>query len=92
MRTIFKKDVPLLPDPPAFGKSFFFESAVTMKVHSPTGDSCYFGVFNYDASAEFYAVNPLAGILPLPPWLEIAPPKDIKISVFVSPPHTVLHG
>ncbi|NJE47840.1 hypothetical protein [Thermococcus sp. Bubb.Bath] len=59
----FKKDVPWLPDPPAFGKSFFFESAVTMKVKSPTSNACYFGIFNYDASAEFYVTNPLIGIV-----------------------------
>lgn len=89
----FKKDVPLLPDPPAFGKSFFFESAVTMKVKSPTSNACYFGVFNYDASAEFYVTNPLIGIVlaTLPPWLVTAP-EDIKISVFVYPLHTVFHS
>ena len=87
----FKKNVPLLPDPPAFGKSFFFESAVTIKVRSP-GNACHFGIFKYDASAEFYSLTP-AVIIPIsmPPYLETSP-KDIKLSVFVYPPHTVFHG
>ncbi|ASJ00723.1 hypothetical protein [Thermococcus gorgonarius] len=89
----FKKDVPWLPDPPAFGMPFFFESAVTMKVKSPTNNACYFGIFNYDASAEFYVINTWLLGMPVtfPPYLVTAP-KDIKISVFVYPPHTVFHS
>lgn len=82
----FKKNVFLAPDHPAWGKSFYFNTAVTMKVNSPS-NACYFGVFEYDASAEFYFQVPV-GVVPV----TTKSPNDIKISVYVYPPHTVFYG
>lgn len=82
----FKKNVFLAPDHPAWGKSFYFKTAVTMKVNSPS-NACYFGIFKYDASAEFYFQMPV-GLVPV----ITKSPNDIKISVYVYPPHTVFHS
>ncbi|WP_460128227.1 hypothetical protein [Thermococcus prieurii] len=82
----FKKNVRFAPDHPAWGKSFYFKTAVTMHVNSPD-NACYFGVFKYDASAEFYFQVPV-GLVPV----ITKSPNDIKISVYVYPPHTVFHS
>jgi len=82
----FKKNVRFAPDHPAWGKSFYFKTAVTMKVNSPS-NACYFGVFRYDASAEFYFQVPV-GLVPV----ITKSPNGIKISVYVYSPHTVFHS
>jgi hypothetical protein len=79
----FKKNVRFAPDPPAWGRSFYLKTAVTMRVNSPS-NACYFGVFKYDASAEFYFQVPV-GVVPV----TTKSPDDIKISVHVSPQHGV---
>ncbi|WP_297509672.1 hypothetical protein [Thermococcus sp.] len=65
-----------LKDYPAWGRSFYFNTALTMKSISP-GDACYFGVFKYKASAKFYFQMPV-GVVPA----VTKPPKDIEISVY----------
>ncbi len=71
-------------DPPAWGRSFYMETAVTMRTTS-TDTECYFGVFKYDAGGQFYFLTPSGSVI-------AESPEPIETSIFVYPPHTVFGG
>ncbi len=77
----FKKKVSWWFDSPAWGRSFYMETATTMKTTS-TATTTYFGVFKYNVSGEFYFNTPSGAVI-------TESPEDIDISVFVYPPHIV---